>query len=234
MTKSLLTPNQNKFFKFFQRCEPLHKNFYFSGGTALSEFYLRHRFSEDLDFFSEQEFEVTSLSQFLQTNKEKFEAKQIRYIQSFNRNLFFAAYADGSQLKLEFTYYPFPRLKKGKKIGNLQIDSVLDIAVNKAFTLTQQVRGRDFFDIFALAQKYNYEFADLLKKARQKFDYPINYLQLGKNLLKVTEFLDDPILVKEIDKKLVEEYFLRLVKDLNLLTPSSYGGGGSQGQAGLL
>jgi len=26
-----------------------------SGGTALSEFYLHHRFSEDLDFFSEKE-----------------------------------------------------------------------------------------------------------------------------------------------------------------------------------
>ncbi|MDR1696214.1 MAG: nucleotidyl transferase AbiEii/AbiGii toxin family protein [Endomicrobium sp.] len=29
----------------------MYGSFYFSGGTALSEYYLRHRYSEDLDFF---------------------------------------------------------------------------------------------------------------------------------------------------------------------------------------
>ena len=215
MTKSLLTPAQNSFLQFFNENQLLYKSFYFSGGTVLSEYYLHHRFSEDLDFFSEKEIDMVSLNQFLQTNKHKFEAKKISYTQSFNRNIFFAIY-DDSKLKLEFTYYPFPRLEKSKLQGNLQIDSALDIAVNKVFTLTQQVRGRDFFDIYMLVQKYDYDFTNLLKKARRKFDYPINNIQLGKNLLKVTEFLDDPILVQEIDKRAVENYFLNLIKDLEL------------------
>lgn len=35
--------------------------FYLTGGTALSAYYLNHRISDDLDFFSEQEFSTTSV-----------------------------------------------------------------------------------------------------------------------------------------------------------------------------
>ena len=94
----------------------------------------------------------------------------------------------------------------------------MDIAVNKAFTLTQQARGRDYFDLYLLNQKYGFDFPGLLKKARQKFDYPINYLELGKNLIKVRSFLDDPILIIDIDRNEIENYFLDLVKKLELLT----------------
>ena len=36
---------------------PFFNDFYFTGGTALSAFYLKHRYSEDLDFFSENKFD---------------------------------------------------------------------------------------------------------------------------------------------------------------------------------
>ena len=217
MTKSLLTDKQQAFLEYFSSACELYERFYFSGGTALSEYYLQHRFSEDLDFFSENEFVSADLNIFLNTNKTKFGARQIQYQQSFNRNLFFLRYADYSELKLEFTYYPFIRLEKGQKINNLQIDSVLDIAVNKVFTLTQQARGRDYFDIYIIYLKYGFEFYDLLKKARQKFDYPINYLDLGKNLLKVSTFLDDPILTKKLNKHDMENYFLSLTREFDIL-----------------
>ncbi|MFZ1019900.1 MAG: hypothetical protein WAN61_02835 [Minisyncoccia bacterium] len=40
-------------------------------------------------------------------------------------------------IKTEFTYFPFPVIEKGENIGNLKIDSLLDIAVNKVFTIYQ-------------------------------------------------------------------------------------------------
>jgi predicted nucleotidyltransferase component of viral defense system len=195
----------------------LYRQFYFSGGTALSEFYLQHRYSEDLDFFSTKEIDINTVSQFLIANKQKFGASAISFQSSFNRNLFFAKYPDGEELKLEFTYYPFLRLETGIKKDKIEIDSVFDIAVNKVFTLAGQARGRDYFDLYAIWQKYNYDFSYLVKKAREKFDYPINYLQLGKNLVKISEFLDDPILIKEIDRTEIENYFLRLTKEIEVL-----------------
>jgi predicted nucleotidyltransferase component of viral defense system len=216
MTKSLLTQNQTCFLKFVQIQEQLYRQFYLSGGTALSEFYLQHRLSEDLDFFSENGFDAVELNLFLQVSKNAFGAKKLQYQQSFNRNLFFLDFGADESLKVKFTYYPFPRLEKGTNSGNLSVDSVLDIAVNKTFTLMQKARGRDYFDLFEINQKYSFDFKNLIKLAHQKFDYPINYLQLGKNLVKVTAFLDDPILIKQIDKKEVENYFLSQARLLDI------------------
>ncbi|MDR2541896.1 MAG: nucleotidyl transferase AbiEii/AbiGii toxin family protein [Treponema sp.] len=217
MRKSLLNSQQKSFMDFFGSQHELYSQFYFSGGTALSEYYLHHRYSEDLDFFSESEVESVDLNFFLTAHKNNFGAKQIQYTQSFNRNIFFLSYEKEQSLKVEFTYYPFIRLEKGLMEGNVKIDSALDIAVNKAFTLTQQARGRDYFDIYILVQKYGFDFMDLIKKARQKFDYPINYVELGKNLVKVCSFLDDPILIVNVERNKIESYFLDIVKTLELL-----------------
>lgn len=41
--------------------EPFLDQFYFTGGTALSAFYLQHRYSEDLDFFTEKKFDTQDI-----------------------------------------------------------------------------------------------------------------------------------------------------------------------------
>jgi predicted nucleotidyltransferase component of viral defense system len=218
MTKSLLTKDQVSFLEFIRNEPQLYRRFYFSGGTALSEFYLQHRLSEDLDFFTQNEFDAAELNLFLRTHISAFGAKSLQYQQSFNRNLFFLDFDNEQPLKVEFTYYPFPRIEIGMNTGNLSVDSVLDIAVNKTFTITQKARGRDYFDLFEITQKYGFDFKNLLKLAHQKFDYQINVLQLGVNLVKVTTFLDDPISIKKIDKKAVEEYFLDQARQLDIFT----------------
>jgi hypothetical protein len=88
MTKSLLTTQQKNFLDFFNGQPDLYENFYFSGATALSEYYTRHRVSEDLDFFSENEINVYDLNLFLTSRKKSFGAEKIQFVQSFNRNIF--------------------------------------------------------------------------------------------------------------------------------------------------
>lgn len=46
----ILTPQQELALEAISQSN-LAKQFYFSGGTALSHYYLQHRLSEDLDFF---------------------------------------------------------------------------------------------------------------------------------------------------------------------------------------
>jgi len=62
MKKSILSANQKGILMAISRDRMICDNFYLSGGTALAEFYLGHRLSEDLDFFSEGEFEPQSIS----------------------------------------------------------------------------------------------------------------------------------------------------------------------------
>lgn len=47
----LLTRSQRRFLRFFARL-PDSQHFYLTGGTALAEFYLAHRYSYDLDLFT--------------------------------------------------------------------------------------------------------------------------------------------------------------------------------------
>ncbi|NCC71080.1 hypothetical protein EOM09_05860 [bacterium] len=212
--KSLLTSKQQEFLTFFNHYPDLYQNFYFSGGTALAEFYLQHRFSEDLDFFSLIEINPHEINLFLNSHKIEFSSPQIQFRQSFNRNLFFLTYTDNSKLKLEFTYYPFPQLEIPQQQDNLKIDSVFDIAVNKIFTLSQQARGRDYFDLYIIEQKYSFSFEKLIKKAREKFDYPIDYLQLGINFNQVDHYLDDPILLKKINHEEISVFFKKEAQKL--------------------
>ncbi|MEO0122442.1 MAG: nucleotidyl transferase AbiEii/AbiGii toxin family protein [candidate division WOR-3 bacterium] len=53
----ILTPLQQDFIRAFSKTK-LVENFFLTGGTALSAFYLFHRYSEDMDFFTEIEGEV--------------------------------------------------------------------------------------------------------------------------------------------------------------------------------
>jgi len=54
-SKSILTQKQSAFLDKIGHNDFFVKNFYLTGGTALAAFYLRHRHSEGLDFFSEKE-----------------------------------------------------------------------------------------------------------------------------------------------------------------------------------
>ena len=47
----VLTPFQGSFLKAFSKT-PLNNLFYLTGGTALAAFYLEHRLSDDLGFFT--------------------------------------------------------------------------------------------------------------------------------------------------------------------------------------
>lgn len=83
------------------------------------EFYLKHRFSKDLDFFSDKEVEPQTISIFFKSIQFQASINKITFEQSFNRNLFFLHLNDGDIIKTEFTYFPFPRIERGLKFNCL-------------------------------------------------------------------------------------------------------------------
>lgn len=193
----------------------LADNFYLTGGTALAEFYLDHRLSEDLDFFSEQEVDAEAVSVILKKIQSKGKVKSFRYEQSFNRNLFFLEIGD-EIIKTEFTYFPFPFIEKGRKIEKLNVDSLVDIATNKLFTIYQKPRSRDFIDLyFILVEKKEWSIDELIKKARVKFDYHIDPLQLASQFVKVEILRDYPRMIKNIEPRIWQRFFLKEAKKLS-------------------
>jgi len=55
MEKTILTSKQLEFLELVKVESEITKRFYLTGGTALAEFYLKHRLSEDIDLFTEEE-----------------------------------------------------------------------------------------------------------------------------------------------------------------------------------
>ena len=64
MSETILTNDQVAVLKAVGQNTHLAKQFYLTGGTPLAAFYLHHRYSEDLDFFSESEIDIAPLNIF--------------------------------------------------------------------------------------------------------------------------------------------------------------------------
>ncbi|MEK7503203.1 MAG: nucleotidyl transferase AbiEii/AbiGii toxin family protein [Patescibacteria group bacterium] len=213
MKSSILSANQILFLEKAGKNKFLAENFYLSGGTPLAEVYLKHRYSEDLDFFSEQEFDILNINIFLKNIKKELGIKKMDFEQSFNRNLFFLHFKN-EILKIEFTYFPFTRLEKGKKMHNITIDSLFDIAVNKLFTVYQRTKARDFIDLFFISKYTGFSISYLIKNAKAKFDFHIDHLQLGTQFIKVESAKDYPRMIKKLDKNELKKFFINEAKKL--------------------
>lgn len=205
--KTILTKNQKLLLGEISKNKALTEAFYLGGGTALAEFYLKHRMSEDLDFFTENDFDPLSVSAFFKNIKKKMKITRIDYQQSFNRNLFFITIGK-DVIKTEFTYYPFSPVESGGIANGIKIDSLLDIAVNKVFTIYQKPRSRDFIDLYLIMKKTGWKMSELIKKARAKFDYHIDLLQLGGQFIKATEVEDFPKMLIKCSHPVWQKYFL--------------------------
>lgn len=213
MDSKILTAHQSGFLDKAKNINFFVRNFYLSGGTALAAFYLQHRYSEDLDFFSEKEIDLLNLDVCMNTIKKDLNISKIDFQQSYNRNLFFLLFGK-EVLKTEFTYFPFPRVEKGTLHKGIEIDSLLDIAVNKLFTIYQRSQARDYIDLYCICQEKGFSIGDLIQKARMKFDWHIDPLQLGTQFVKAEDAKDVPRLIKGIEDKEWRNFFIQEAKNL--------------------
>lgn len=212
---SILSESQKKLLDLLSKEQSICTHFYLTGGTALAEFYLHHRLSKDLDFFSEQEFDPQSISVILKKIQQAAGVEKIEYHQSFNRNLFFL-HTDTEVIKTEFTYFPFPRIEQKQKIGDLFIDSLIDIATNKIFTIYQKPRSRDFIDLYLiLTNNPELTLSSLIDNAQIKFDHYIDPVQLGAQYMKAKELKDYPRMLEKLDENVWQEFFIKEAEKLS-------------------
>ena len=217
MGKTILTPKQLDFLECIQAEPHITKRFYFTGGTALAEFYLKHRLSEDIDLFTEQsEVSQVVIKSFLRRKASMLGVKKIKEAQFLGLYSYKLIYSDGEELKVDFNYYPFPRIEKGVKFKNLEVDSIYDIAVNKVHTLFIKPRTRDYIDIYFILKKEEYPMYKLLMDAKAKFDWDIDPVTLASQYTKVKDLMEQeiPNMLVPFDKKDMELFFLEEAKKL--------------------
>lgn len=212
MKQPVLTTTQTNFLHLFSQSH-LAKEFYLTGGTTLAAYYIPYRLSEDLDFFSEKEVDAIGIAAFLKSIQKELRYTTFDSNTSFNRNLFFLTFPK-EVLKVEFTYFPFPQIEKPMEKDGVLIDSVMDIAANKLFTIYQKPRSRDFMDLYMIHKTFGFTLDALIKKSRIKFDWHIDPIKLGSQLLLCTELKDYPKFLEPIPENEWQGYFLEEAKRL--------------------
>lgn len=213
MAKTILNSFQRKVLQLF-KTSVLSNKFYLSGGTALAEFYLKHRLSEDLDFFTQEELNIEELKKFINLVARKTQIIEVKFQHGFGLYTFFLK-DKSQQYKIDFGQYPFGPIKKLKKFNGIFVESLYDIAVNKAQTIAFRPRLRDFIDLyFILRQEKDWTFSELLEKSFEKFEMKADSLQIGENLLEVKNLADMPQMIKKVDLSKVQDFFLKELKKL--------------------
>lgn len=216
--KTILTGLQRKFLELVLKEPYILKNYYWTGGTVLSEFYLHHRDSEDIDLFTEKaEVDLPSISKFVGITGKKLKSAKISHSRFLGLQSFIFFLRSKEKLKVDFNFYPFARINLGKKWNGLEIDSLEDIAVNKIHTASMKPRARDFVDLFFLLNGKGcqaYSIPRLISYAKAKFDWHIDPVQLGENFAKVVTFTDFPKMLVPFNPKEMEDFFLKLAKGM--------------------
>jgi hypothetical protein len=185
----------------FQKDSPSFlKDFYLSGGTALS-LQVGHRESEDLDFFCGKNFDPRQIEIALK-NFGPLEETEL------DKNTL-NTYLNG--VKLQFLGYPYRLIGPLIDWRGISLSSVVDIACTKLQTVGMRGSKKDFIDIYFLLRLHSLD--DLFKALEKK------YPEIGYNtthILKSLVYFEDadeqpmPRMRKEVDwetikAKLVEE-----------------------------
>lgn len=147
--------------------------FYLTGGTALSRYYLNHRYSDDLDYFINSDPEFKSyLKSFIEyfnipSPEVRFNIHTERtsitdnYVQLF-------LYQDETELKIDFVNDIAARFDSviiDKQLG--KVDSLRNILSNKISAL-YRFEIKDYADIWCIAKNYKFNWRQLINEAKQK------------------------------------------------------------------
>lgn len=185
------------------------------GGTALSEIYLNHRRSDDIDIILIDLPAGDLLTMLSNQIAKNIGATTKASNTKMNRFQYVFGLPDKKQQKLEFVYYPFPKLGRVKKIDQIKTESFFDIAVSKTLTAYQRREVKDAFDLYVILSKKHFTLNKLIAGVEKKFGENIDIANL---IARISNTLDDydqlePLIVNKSHSK--KQIFRFFQKELN-------------------
>lgn len=209
----ILTPFQQELLKAIGGSD-LARNFYLTGGTALAVFYLHHRYSEDLEFFSPDPNAVRLVQPALRRIADQLDVR-LEFSRTFNTFVeCFLTSEDEERVKLDFAQDTPYRLQPTEynQLFNLQVENSLDIAANKLSALFERAAEKDFVDIYVINREL-ISFAELLPRAREKHVGMDDYW-LAIALQRVRQVKILPRMIIPLALADLQAYFLDLAREI--------------------
>lgn len=182
------TKLQQETLDFFAK-SAIRDKFYWTGGTLLSVVYLRHRRSQDIDFFSDAPFSHEEIIGFVNDLKQQLTLEFIEEKKIYDRWEFFLHNSD--DMRLEFVHYDHPRLKPRADWNGIKIDSLDDIAANKLMAMFDRNEPKDVFDVYFLLTKAGYSSQKLLELVAKKFGVHLDESSIWSESFKCAKDLEN-------------------------------------------
>lgn len=198
---AILNELQANFLKAFFT---LAKSFYLTGGTALSAFYLQHRYSVDLDLFTRD------IPAFQRAEGLVDEACTQLGISSHPVEItpFFKHFLvgpPGNPLTLHFSKDVLFRVKPPSRFGDILVDSIEDIAANKICAALGRTEIKDLIDLYFLdvAGHSISAYFDLAQQKDGGLAYETLAFTLSQfDILTVPSFMIKPVTVDDLKQYL--------------------------------
>lgn len=221
MRNSILTPLQRKVLTSFFQNDLGKSGYYLTGGTALAEFYLHHRYSDDLDFFTRKQGPLSQdfdrFINLIDTIGLTISSKMMsgEYLKLFVRQ----KTNDNEDLKIEFARDVPAQMAPSSDYGGIVVDSYEDIAVNKICAILgrQPSESKDFCDLYFILKDSNFTLDYLIGHARGKeaaLDTEDGILSFTANLMAVRNLQIMPRMIKPVSREDLEAYLYPLAIEL--------------------
>ena len=186
--------------------------FYLTGGTCLSRFYYEKRYSDDLDFFADNEPRFKAgIKNIKHTLEKQFHIEEDTTSKDFVRLIV------NNSLQVDFINdrayrYGSPIVTE----NNYLIDNIKNILSNKLNAVIDRDEEKDIFDIYLICKYNDFDWNEILQIARKKASFSHEDLiirlksfpsKLLKNIKVIDQnFLNDferefEIIIKEINNK---------------------------------
>jgi predicted nucleotidyltransferase component of viral defense system len=164
----------------------------FTGGTALTEFYLQHRHSDDLDIFTRVHRTIRSDYLKIRPNLERegLEVRAESEQDEFARFFVWEPDQSANELRVELARYAGAQLGTPNTLGSIIVDSFEDIAVNKVVAIYGRSDVKDLVDLFFILQESEFTLDYLIGRAKEKeadFDREDTLLEFATKLLGVKD-----------------------------------------------
>lgn len=153
--------------KILQSVQGAGVEFYLTGGTALSRFFLNHRYSDDLDFF------VNTAPDFKDQVKKVvngFKKTGLQFEIGTASETFVRILAESGDIPLKIDFVndvPFHYDGFESSENYHKIDNWRNILSNKICALSR-LEAKDIVDIVFIAKSYAFSWEEIIKEAREK------------------------------------------------------------------
>ncbi len=208
-------PLQNEIFSILNKYEA----FYLTGDTALARFYFQHRYSEDLDFFSQKE--LSDFKKYIRDILERLPS-DIEWEAEVVSDTFSRIYLkkEGVKLKVDFVNEAVFRWGNLKSFNEFKfVDNEINILANK-ITSIERYEAKDIVDIWIVSKNRSFLWKEIMDIASKKaLINPIRVSKIIKTMPK--EELKKIRWAKEYDIDEIYKELQVIAKDILLGTQNS-------------